>query len=101
MSSDFYRYMQFVLDTQMRLAHEHARTLGVMLKGDIPIGVNRYGCDVEMEPRYFNMNGQAGAPPDNFSADGQNWGFPTYNWDEMIKDGCQWWIRLNVQFVQS
>ena len=92
-SSDFYRYMQFVLDTQMRLAHEHARTLGVMLKGDIPIGVNRYGCDVEMEPRYFNMNGQAGAPPDNFSADGQNWGFPTYNWDEMIKDGCQWWIR--------
>ena len=92
-SSDFYRYMQFVLDTQMRLAHEHARTLGVMLKGDIPIGVNRYGCDVEMEPRYFNMNGQAGAPPDNFSADGQHWGFPTYNWDEMIKDGCQWWIR--------
>ena len=92
-SSDFYRYMQFVLDTQMRLVHEHARTLGVMLKGDIPIGVNRYGCDVEMEPRYFNMNGQAGAPPDNFSADGQNWGFPTYNWDEMIKDGCQWWIR--------
>ena len=92
-SSDFYRYMQFVLDTQMRLAHEHACALGVMLKGDIPIGVNRYGCDVEMEPRYFNMNGQAGAPPDTFSADGQNWGFPTYNWDEMIKDGCQWWIR--------
>lgn len=91
--ADFYRYMQFVLDGQMREAHEHAISLGVMLKGDIPIGVNRYGCDVEMEPGYFNMNGQAGAPPDNFSADGQNWGFPTYNWDAMLQDGCTWWIR--------
>lgn len=91
--ADFYRYMQFVLDSQMREAHEHAISLGVMLKGDIPIGVNRYGCDVEMEPGYFNMNGQAGAPPDNFSADGQNWGFPTYNWDAMLQDGCTWWIR--------
>ena len=46
-----------------------------------------------MEPRYFNLNGQAGAPPDNFSVNGQNWGFPTYNWDEMLKDGCQWWVH--------
>lgn len=46
-----------------------------------------------MEPKYFNMNGQAGAPPDDFSVNGQNWGFPTYNWDEMLKDGCQWWTR--------
>ena len=92
-SSDFYRYMQFVLDTQMRLAHEHACALGVMLKGDIPIGVNRYGCDVEMEPRYFNMNGQAGAPPDNFSADGQNWGFPTYNWRAMAAERYHWFAQ--------
>ncbi len=46
-----------------------------------------------MEPKYFNLNGQAGAPPDDFSANGQNWGFPTYNWYEMLKDGCQWWTR--------
>ena len=65
----------------------------MILKGDIPIGVNRYGCDAWQEPRYFNLNGQAGAPPDDFSADGQNWGFPTYNWDEMLKDDCLWWVR--------
>ena len=64
---DFYRYVQFVLDMQMREAHSYAQSRGVMLKGDIPIGVNRHGCDVEMDPRYFNMNGQAGAPPDAFS----------------------------------
>ena len=89
----FYYYVQFVLSQQMKAAHDHARAQGVILKGDIPIGVNRYGCDVWSEPRYFNLNGQAGAPPDDFSANGQNWGFPTYNWDEMIADGCQWWVR--------
>ena len=89
----FWYFVQFHLDQQMRAAHEHARRQRVILKGDIPIGVNRDGVDVLAEPRYFNMNGQAGAPPDAFSEDGQNWGFPTYNWDEMLKDGCQWWVR--------
>ena len=89
----FFYFVQFVLDRQMQEAHEHAKTKGVILKGDIPIGVNRNGCDVWMEPKYFNLNGQAGAPPDDFSANGQNWGFPTYNWFEMLKDGCQWWNR--------
>ena len=65
----------------------------MLLKGDIPIGVARDGCDVWQEPRYFNLNGQAGAPPDDFATDGQNWGFPTYNWDEMLRDGCAWWER--------
>ena len=89
----FFYFVQFVLDRQMQVAHEHAKTKGVILKGDIPIGVNRNGCDVWTEPKYFNLNGQAGAPPDDFSANGQNWGFPTYNWFEMLKDGCQWWNR--------
>jgi len=89
----FFYFVQFVLDRQMQEAHEHAKAKGVILKGDIPIGVNRNGCDVWMEPKYFNLNGQAGAPPDDFSANGQNWGFPTYNWFEMLKDGCQWWNR--------
>lgn len=89
----FFYFVQFVLDSQMQEAHEHAKAKGVVLKGDIPIGVNRNGCDVWMEPKYFNLNGQAGAPPDDFSANGQNWGFPTYNWFEMLKDGCQWWNR--------
>lgn len=89
----FYYYVQFILNTQMSEVHDYARSKGVILKGDIPIGVSRYGCDVWQEPRYFNLNGQAGAPPDDFSVNGQNWGFPTYNWDEMLKDGCRWWVR--------
>lgn len=89
----FFYFVQFVLDRQMQEAHEHAKAKGVILKGDIPIGVNRNGCDVWTEPKYFNLNDQAGAPPDDFSANGQNWGFPTYNWFEMLKDGCQWWNR--------
>lgn len=89
----FFYFVQFVLDRQMQEAHEYAKAKGVILKGDIPIGVNRNGCDVWTEPKYFNLNGQAGAPPDDFSVNGQNWGFPTYNWFEMLKDGCQWWNR--------
>ena len=89
----FYYFVQYILSSQMKEAHEYAKHKGVILKGDIPIGVNRHSCDVWMEPKYFNLNGQAGAPPDDFSVNGQNWGFPTYNWDEMLKDGCQWWTR--------
>ena len=89
----YFYYVQFVLDQQMCAAHEHAMARGVILKGDIPIGVDRTGCDVWFEPHYFNLDGQAGAPPDAFSANGQNWGFPTYNWDRMLADGCQWWVR--------
>ena len=90
---EFWYFVQFVLDSQFREVHDYARLHRVVLKGDIPIGVNRYSCDVWMEPKYFNLNGQAGAPPDDFSVNGQNWGFPTYNWDEMLKDGCRWWVR--------
>ncbi len=89
----FYYFVQFILSSQMKAAHDYARSKHVILKGDIPIGVNRYGCDVWMEPKYFNLNSQAGAPPDDFSVNGQNWGFPTYNWDEMLKDDCAWWVR--------
>ena len=89
----FYYYVQFVLNRQMADAHAYARSKGVVLKGDIPIGVDRHGADVWQEPRYFNLDGQAGAPPDDFSVNGQNWGLPTYNWDEMLRDGCRWWIR--------
>lgn len=98
--ASFWYYVQFVLHTQLLDVHQYARKSHVVLKGDIPIGVSRYGCDVWTEPRYFNLNGQAGAPPDDFSVNGQNWGFPTYNWDEMLKDGCQWWIRRFQNMAQ-
>ncbi len=96
----FFYYVQFVLSSQLKAVHEYAQAHKIILKGDIPIGVNRYGCDVWTEPRYFNLNGQAGAPPDDFSVNGQNWGFPTYNWDEMIKDGCQWWVNRFQNMAQ-
>ena len=97
---DFWCYVQFNLDQQMHAAHEYARRHRVILKGDIPIGISRDGVEAWVEPKYFNLNGQAGAPPDPFSAEGQNWGFPTYNWDEMLKDGCQWWVRRFRKMAQ-
>jgi 4-alpha-glucanotransferase len=89
----FWYFVQYHLDRQMHAAHEYARAHRVILKGDIPIGISRDGVEAWVEPKYFNLNGQAGAPPDAFSADGQNWGFPTYNWDAMLADGCSWWVR--------
>lgn len=89
----FWYFVQFELDQQMRGAHSYARMKKVVLKGDIPIGISRDGVEAWVEPKYFNLNGQAGAPPDAFSTNGQNWGFPTYNWDVMLADGCSWWIR--------
>lgn len=91
--ASYYYFVQYILAKQMQETREYARSKHVILKGDIPIGVHRQGCDVWQEPRYFNLNGQAGAPPDPFSANGQNWGFPTYNWEEMLEDQCQWWVR--------
>ncbi|MCI9285925.1 MAG: 4-alpha-glucanotransferase [Muribaculaceae bacterium] len=84
-------YLQYHLDKQMREVHEYAGAHGVALKGDIPIGISRTSVDAWISPRLFNLDCQAGAPPDDFSVLGQNWGFPTYNWDEMAKDGFAWW----------
>ncbi len=84
-------YLQYHLDRQMRKVHEYANSKGIALKGDIPIGISRTSADAWQDPRLFNMDCQAGAPPDDFSVLGQNWGFPTYNWEEMNKDGFSWW----------
>lgn len=84
-------FVQYHLDKQLREVRDYAHNHGVVLKGDIPIGIGRFSVDAWQRPYLFNMNCQAGAPPDDFSVLGQNWGFPTYNWDEMAKDGFQWW----------
>lgn len=86
-----YYFTQYLLHRQLLAVALHARKHEIILKGDIPIGVNRHGADVAKHPELFNMTGQTGAPPDVFAKDGQNWGFPTYNWDEMAKDGYAWW----------
>lgn len=84
-------YVQYYLDKQMREVRDYAHSRSVAIKGDIPIGISRTSADAWVDTRLFNMDCQAGAPPDDFSVLGQNWGFPTYNWEEMNKDGFAWW----------
>lgn len=84
-------FIQYHLHIQLLEVAEYARKKGIVLKGDIPIGIFRHSVDAWVEPHLYNMNAQAGAPPDDFSDLGQNWQFPTYNWNEMAKDGYKWW----------
>jgi 4-alpha-glucanotransferase len=86
-------YVQFHLDAQLRRASAFAASRGVVLKGDLPIGVDKASVDTWMHPELFRMRASTGAPPDAFDANGQNWGFPTYNWDVMSEDGYKWWRR--------
>ena len=93
-------FLQYHLHKQLIEVHEYARSKGVALKSDIPIGVSPRSVDAWVEPQLFNTNMQAGAPPDDFSVTGQNWGFPTYNWDEMAKDGYRWWRNRFRKFKE-
>ena len=92
-AADFYLWEQFLLDRQLKEVSDYARGKGIILKGDLPIGVSRYSADVWSEPSLFNLDSKTGAPPDAFTDEGQNWGFPTYNWDAMAADGFLWWRR--------
>ncbi|MDR2775026.1 MAG: 4-alpha-glucanotransferase [Tannerella sp.] len=86
-------FIQYTLHTQFESIAAYARQNAVVLKGDLPIGINRNSVEAWTEPKYFNMQQQTGAPPDDFSDTGQNWSFPTYNWDVMEKDGFSWWKK--------
>lgn len=90
---EFYYFIQYHAEKQLIEAKDYARAHGVVLKGDLPIGIYRYSCDAWIAPELYNMNEQAGAPPDDYAVLGQNWGFPTYNWSVMAKDGFAWWRR--------
>lgn len=90
---NFTYFVQYLLHTQLTLVKEYAHSKRVILKGDIPIGINRQSVESWTEPHLFNMDTQTGAPPDDFSVNGQNWGFPTYNWGEMSKDNYLWWVE--------
>ncbi|GAB4092061.1 4-alpha-glucanotransferase [Flaviaesturariibacter terrae] len=89
----FYYFVQYHLHLQLREAVEYIHKRGIVLKGDIPIGIYRYSVDAWQEPDLYHMDWQAGAPPDDFAVKGQNWGFPTYNWERMQEDGFRWWKR--------
>jgi 4-alpha-glucanotransferase len=90
---NFYIFIQFHADKQLKKAKEYARKNGIVLKGDLPIGIYRYSADAWTNPHLYFMDQQAGAPPDDYAILGQNWGFPTYNWEEMAKDGFMWWKK--------
>lgn len=100
----FYYFLQFHLHRQLSGASRYMNSLGIILKGDIPIGINKHSDSCWMSPHLFNMDQSAGAPPDPFSDDGQNWGFPTYNWGAMANDGYRWWrerLRLMGEYFQA
>jgi len=92
----FYWFVQFLCHEQLLDASKYAATNGVVLKGDLPIGIDHDSVDAWYHPHLFHMNKKTGAPPDDYSEMGQNWGFPTYNWEAMQRDGFSWWrSRLN------
>lgn len=86
-----YYFIQFHLHLQLKEATAYAHANGIILKGDIAIGVYRHGADTWQNPKLYHLDFQAGAPPDGFAVKGQNWGFPTYNWQHMLADGFTWW----------
>ena len=90
---EIHLFLQYYCDKQLREAVKALHDKDLLLKGDIPIGVNPSGVDVKSHPDLFNLDVQVGAPPDDFAAEGQNWGFPSYNWEVMDKDGYAWWQR--------
>jgi 4-alpha-glucanotransferase len=91
--TEIHLFLQYHCDKQLREAVKALHDKGLLLKGDIPIGVNPSGVDVKSHPELFHLDVQVGAPPDEFAAEGQNWGFPSYNWEAMAKDDYAWWRR--------
>jgi 4-alpha-glucanotransferase len=86
-----YYFVQFHLAKQLSEVRDYLHAQGVALKGDLPIGINARSVEAWIAPELFNLDKSAGAPPDDFSETGQNWGFPTYNWEKMAQNGYQWW----------
>jgi 4-alpha-glucanotransferase len=93
-------FIQYHLHLQLSKVVEYARSKGVILKGDLPIGIYRDSVDAWVEPELYHMNKQAGAPPDAYSITGQNWRFPTYNWAKMAEDNYAWWRRRLSQMAK-
>ena len=87
----FYSWVQFILENQLSKVTQYLISTGINLKGDLPILMNLDSADVWASRDIFNIQNRAGAPPDMYSADGQNWGFPTYYWESMEKDDYKWW----------
>jgi 4-alpha-glucanotransferase len=95
---DAQKFYQFLFFRQWAALKAYCHEHGVKLVGDIPIFVARDSADVWMNPDQFKLDEAgnpsvvAGVPPDYFSATGQLWGNPIYNWERMLADGFRWWI---------
>ncbi len=94
----FHEFLQQQLHQQLLRAADHARELGIVLMGDLPIGVSRDSEEVKEHPDFFNLDSQTGAPPDAFSPSGQNWGFPTYNWGA---EGFEAWLAKRMKWMEQ
>ena len=94
----FTYYLQYLLHTQLKSAADYARSKGVILKGDLPIGVNRESVETKEHSEFFHIDSQTGAPPDAFTSQGQNWGFPTYNWENEELIG---WFRKRLKHLSQ
>lgn len=95
-------FVQYHLHKQLTRAAEHAREEGIVLKGDLPVGVNRTSVETAVHPEFFHLDSQAGAPPDTRMAKGQNWGFPTYDWSN--KETYAWFrqrLRHTEQYFDA
>ena len=96
---DLFRYLQFLFFRQWNALRDYIHSLGIRVIGDLPIYVAMDSADVWSEPEFFQLGEGnvptevSGVPPDYFSADGQLWGNPLYDYDRMQKDGFGWWIR--------
>jgi 4-alpha-glucanotransferase len=90
------RFAQFLLFRQARNLKEHARSKGVRIIGDLPFFVSPNSSDVWANPELFQLDNHrlprfvAGVPPDYFSAQGQLWGNPVYDWDALRRTGYRW-----------
>jgi 4-alpha-glucanotransferase len=89
----FWAWLQEILDAQFSKAAAAVAAKGILLEGDLPILINEDSCDVWAHPEYFHGDLSAGAPPDMYSLEGQNWGFPTYNWETLAKTDYDWWRK--------
>ncbi len=107
MESDilFWKGVQFLFFEQWERLKSLAEAKGISIIGDIPIYVAEDSSDVWAHPDQFQMDADlhptrvAGCPPDGFSADGQLWGNPLFNWEQMRADGYHWWLhRISFQF---
>ena len=96
-TQSFYFFLQFLLHQQLKAAADYARSKGVILKGDLPIGVNRESVETKEHPELFHLDSQTGAPPDAFTSKGQNWGFPTYQWS----DGLISWFHKRLHHMEQ